>query len=357
MVALVVASAACSPFDPFDTNFAAVEDATYYEAAVKTPASDYVTEVKVMTYNIEFGGARLEFFYECDGERGLMTEAEVTHNLHGLADAINTIDPDVLFLQEADVESKRAAYVDQVQWLLDHTTLNYGVYASQWKADYVPSDGIGRIDSGNTILSRWPILDAQRLALALSEDDSALTRYFYLKRNILRARIPLPGLSDLWVLNMHAEAFSKDHIRVEHIKTFAQVMADLAADGGWVVGGGDFNTIPPGSDRVNGFPDDCTTDSRFPNDDYAGEEHYLDDLYVLYDEAIPIGAYMADNAPYWSFTGDPAVGWNRRLDYLWTNQRFEPGSGLVHQSAAQGGVDTLPLSDHAPVSVSLTVRR
>ena len=60
---------------------------------------------------------------------------------------------------------------------------------------------------------------------------------------------------------------------------------------------------------------------------------------------------MADNAPYWSFTGDPAVGWNRRLDYLWTNQRFEPGSGLVHQSAAQGGVDTLPLSDHAPVSV------
>jgi endonuclease/exonuclease/phosphatase family metal-dependent hydrolase len=348
---------ACSPLDPFHTSFQGVEDAVYYESAVKKAAPDWLTSLRVMTYNIKFAGARLSFFFECDGDRGLMTEYEVVGNLRGLADAINEIAPDVLLLQEVDVESKRCAYVDGVQWLLDHTALNYGVYASQWKADYVPSDGIGRVDSGNAVLSRWPIVGAERLALALSAEETALTRYFYLKRNILRARIPLPGAKELSVLNMHAEAFSKDDIRVEHIKTFAEVMGEIDAAGGWGVGGGDFNTIPPRSDRVKGFADDCRTDARFANDDYTGEEHYLDDLYALFDEAIPIADYLADNRPYFSFTGNAKTGWNRRLDYLFTNERFEPGSGVVHQSADQGGVDTLELSDHAPVSVRLEVQR
>lgn len=327
-----------------------------YRAAAPKPAPTAVTELLVMTYNIEFAGARLRFFYECNGDRGLMTEDEVHRHLEGLAAKINQVDPDILLLQEADVEAKRSAYVDEVQWLLDHTSFNYGAYASQWKADFVPSDGLGRIDSGNAILSRYPIDHAERLALALSKEDGAATRYFYLKRNILRARVELPEAADLWLANMHAEAFSKDDIRVEHIRTFGSVMTELADQGYWVVGGGDFNTVPPASTQVAGFADDCS-DARFENDDYTGEEHYLDALYASFQEAIPLGDYADDNTPYFSFTGDAAVGWNRRLDYLFTSGTFDPGSGLVHQSEARGGFDTLPLSDHAPVSARLTVQR
>src|SRR5690606_1556391 len=105
--------------------------------------------------------------------------AEVETNLQRIADVINAVDPDVLFLEEVDVNSKRSAFVDQVQWLLDHTQLNHGAYASQWRADFVPSDGLGAMDSGNAILSRWPLDDATRFALPLREDQSALVRYFY----------------------------------------------------------------------------------------------------------------------------------------------------------------------------------
>lgn len=344
---------ACSLTDPFHTDFDAIEPAVMYQAAHLTPAAEPNGSLLVMTYNIKFGSARLRFFFECDGTRGVMSEDEVIGNLAGLAGKINQAQPDVLLLQEVDVGSKRTAYVDQVQWLLDHTHLNYGAYASQWRADFVPTDGVGRVDSGNAVLSRWPIHEAERLALAQSRANSAVVNYFYLKRNILRGQVTV-GERDLWFLAMHAEAFSDDDIRKEHIAVFSQLLTELDAQGAHVVAGGDFNTIPPGSMRLSGFPDDCA-DGRYDNDDYTGEEHYLDTLYAGFSEAISLPAYQADNTPYFSFTGDAASGWNRRLDYLFTNGSFVLDSGLVHQGLAQGGYDTLPLSDHAPVSAQWVV--
>ena len=353
---VALAIGGCNPLDPLDTNFDAVEDAVMYEAEVLKPAPTDVGELLVMTWNIKFAGARIRFFFECGGERSLMSRQEVLRNLEGLAAKVVQAQPDVLFLQEVDVASKRCAYVDEVQWLLDHTHLNYGAYASQWKADYVPSDGIGRIDSGNAVLSRWPIEDAERLALALSAEESTLTRYFYLKRNILRTRIPLPGARPVWAVTIHTEAFSEDRIRREHIRTLEGVLDEVSAAGNQFVAGGDFNTVPPGSARVKDFPDDCA-DGRFESDDYTGEETSMDGLYVSYPEAIPLSDYRADNEPYFTFTGDADVGWNRRLDYLFTNRDFVPDSGLVHQSVARGGMETLSLSDHAPVSAVMTVQR
>src|SRR5690606_25181918 len=110
----------------------------------------------------------------CFGDRVLMNKGEVLHNLERLAEKINQYDPDVLILQEVDVSSKRSAYVDQMQWLLDHTRLRYGVYAAQWKADYVPSDGLGAMDSGNGILSKYPLSEAERIALSLRSEQSGL---------------------------------------------------------------------------------------------------------------------------------------------------------------------------------------
>src|SRR5690606_18763949 len=110
--------------------------------------------LKVMTYNIKFGSGRINFFFDCHGDRVLMTKAEVETNLQRIANVINAVNPNVLFLEEVNVNSKRSAFVDQVQWLLDHTQLNHSAYASQWRADFVPSDGLSAMDSSNAILSR-----------------------------------------------------------------------------------------------------------------------------------------------------------------------------------------------------------
>ena len=73
-------------------------------------------------------------------------------------------------------------------------------------------------------------------------------------------------------------------------------------------------------------------------------------------DELALADFQADNDPYFTFTADGDGFWNRKLDYLFTNGEFVAGSGLTHQDTSSGGVETLPLSDHAPVSVQLSLQ-
>jgi endonuclease/exonuclease/phosphatase family metal-dependent hydrolase len=339
--------------DPFHTGFDDVQRAVSYRAKADKPEPDPTRPLRVMNYNVKFGGARIDFFFDCFGDRVLMSEAEVKANLAGLAEVINRYDPDVLVVQEVDVNSKRDAYVDQVQWLLDHTALSHAVYASQWKADYVPSDGLGAIDSGNAVLSKYPLSGAERIALALRSEQSGIERYFYLKRNLLRVKLEVPDKKPTWVVAVHADAYSKDGTKRQHIERFKAELDRLAELGNTVIGVGDLNTLPPGTEKQFGFPDSVCKDEEFKADDYREETDWLEPLYDAYTPEVPLDVYQADNASYFSHTVDKDGFWNRKLDYVFTNADVVPGSGVVHQDQAHGGLETMPLSDHAPVTVEL----
>src|SRR5690606_34437808 len=233
--------AAC---DPFQTQFEPSEEAVLYRAK-QVREVPHQTRLRVMNYNIKFGGARIDFFFDCHGDEVLMTRATVEKNLSALAELIRAYDPDILFLQEVDIMSKRAAYVDQVKWLLDATDLNYGAYASHWKADYVPSDGIGAVDSGNAILSKWPLKNAERVSLPLRTDQSGIERYFYLKRNVLIADVELS--SSVRLVATHTEAYSQDGTKAEQVRLFEE---QLNRAPGIVIGAGDLNSLPPGSEKT-----------------------------------------------------------------------------------------------------------
>jgi endonuclease/exonuclease/phosphatase family metal-dependent hydrolase len=340
--------------DPFHTGFEDLENAHYYRKDDPGPVPDPKPVLRAMNYNVKFGGGRIDFFFDCFGDRVLMSHDEVVRNLERLAAKIRQVDPDILVVQELDVNSKRAAYVDQMQWLLDHTALDYGVYASQWKADYVPSDGIGAVDSGNGILSKYPLSGAVRIALALRTDQSGLERYFYLKRNILRATVNV-GETKLVVVAIHAEAYAKDGTKKSHIDRFEEELDRWSDAGELVLGAGDLNTLPPESEKQHDFSDSVCTNEDFVADDYRDEATWLESLYASYASEIPLADYQADNASYFSHTTDKNGFWNRKLDYFFTNAGVVPGSGLVHQDEAHGGMETMPLSDHAPISVEIEV--
>ncbi|MEE8336104.1 MAG: endonuclease/exonuclease/phosphatase family protein, partial [Candidatus Neomarinimicrobiota bacterium] len=124
------------------------------------------TEIKVITWNIRFGAARISWFGDECGNRVILKKSEVIDNLNNLAKLIKQENPDILLLQEVDVESKRTAYIDQVQWLLNQTDFNYGVCASVWESQVILADGLGRINTGNAILSKWELKNAERIQLA-----------------------------------------------------------------------------------------------------------------------------------------------------------------------------------------------
>ena len=95
----------------FRTSFEDVEDAVYYEAAtiVDVPAS--AEQLVILNYNIKYGGGRLLFFWECEGERYNMTTEEVTMHMDAVADFITAHNPDIVLLQEVDRNSLRCSFM------------------------------------------------------------------------------------------------------------------------------------------------------------------------------------------------------------------------------------------------------
>lgn len=342
-------------FDPFHTQFDAIEPAVRYQSSQQVEANATPTSLRVMTYNLKFGGGRLDFFFDCHGTRVLMSRSEVLGHLEALAEKVRQVDPDVLFVQEVEVNSKRAAFVDELQWMLDHTDLNHARYASQWKADFVPSDGLGAVDSGNAILSKYPLGAGTRIALALRKEQSAIERYFFVQRNLLRSELLLPSGDSLWLANLHAAAYSQDGTKKLHIDRFKQEL-DALSELGTVVGGGDLNALPPDSNKTEDFDDSVCTNEEYLADDYTEENDWLRPLYDNYTPAIALEEYRADNDRFFTHTTSSTGFWNRKLDYLFTNGEFEPESAQTHQDLSSGGSTTMPLSDHAPLSVTLELQ-
>ncbi|MFB6373133.1 MAG: endonuclease/exonuclease/phosphatase family protein, partial [Bradymonadaceae bacterium] len=311
--------------------------------------------IRVATWNIKFAGARIRFFWECPGDRETMSESEVRANLEPIAAAIDEIDADVLLIQEIDVDAKRTAYIDQVQWLLDHTDYNYGAYASEQRSAGVPGGAIDRTNSGNAVLSKWPITAARRIALPKIEEQSALTQYFYPRRNILDTRIRVPEHSDFRVLATHTSAFAEDDTARRQIAQFADRFRTHDAADELVVAGGDLNTLPPGSEKRKNFEPKPDHDCEQKGSVYTDHVGWMDPMYEAATPAVGLEDYRTNNTPYFTYTGEADGFWNRKLDYLFTNGIFTEGSTTTYQNKMRGGIETLPLSDHAPISVELVL--
>jgi len=361
--------------DPFVTEFSETENAVMYKASNIPGDSDVYDDgaLKVVTWNIRFGSGRFPFFGDSCGDEVISENSDVKLIMQAIADTLNKIDADIVLLQEVDVSSKRTGYLDQVQYLLENTYLNYGCYASMWKADFIPTDGIGKINTGNAILSRYEITEAERVELRLRTDQDDLIQYFYLRRNILKAKIPSLAQSgkDFFAVDIHATAFATDDTKQQHLIKYSEVLSEIANNNGVFVSGGDLNSVPPNSTVDFCMLDKCDSEkyvdsegseseyhsidsSAGPHkegaffDNFEGEPDILQPLYNNYSAAIShadgstLDSSNYTHAPSTSYERHD-IKYDRKLDYLFTNGSWEDGSGYTHQEA-------WALSDHMPVS-------
>ena len=348
--------------EPLVTEFRDIEDAILYESSSKTNIQNSPDSLLVMTWNVRFGAARIPWFGDSCGDRVIMTSGEVVVHLENIADYINNIQPDILLLQEVDVESKRSGYVDQVRWFLDNTYFNYGAYASMWQAQFIPSDGLGRVDAGNAILSRWEITEAERIQLPLRTDQDGLTQYFYLRRNILKTRIDVPN-RDFYAVCTHTTAFATDDTKQKHIEMFYETISSIDTNAVFIAGG-DLNSVPPESTTDYCMSDICSGESFHQAGDdpehkegsyfynFVGEPNLIQPFYTYFNSAIGVvDASLESNFTHSPWNTDEESEnytdsdyWDRKLDYLFSNQPLKKGK--THQNQHQ-------LSDHAPVSAVL----
>ena len=340
--------------DPLVTEFPAEQAAKEYTAKTFStpPNKDTLT---VVTWNIRFGIGRAKWFGDSCGELVLFDADEIQDGLELLAAKIEAMDADILLLQEVDTDSKRSAYVNQVQWLLDNTAMNYGVYASMWEVQFVPSDGLGRVNTGNAILSRWPLSEAERIQLSLRGDQDDLTRAFYVRRNVLRAKVNYPG-SLFWAVDIHASAFSNDDTKQKQYVEFKAVLDELDNQEEPFVAGGDLNQLPPGAAKNNYCDNDRCPDEEKKDDegcDFSNETTWISALFDTYVPAVSPVNYLQDEDIYFTHASthdatDERYQWNRKLDYLFTNTDWVPRSAITHQ-------DAVLESDHVAVSAKWVV--
>jgi endonuclease/exonuclease/phosphatase family metal-dependent hydrolase len=365
----LLALAAC---EPLASSWSERQDFPILErSGASAPTPPDPLRLKVMTWNVKYGAGRIDFWFDLWGDRTVMSGAEVERNMDGIYRLIQEVKPDILVANEIEVNSKRSAYVDMVRGILEHTDLQYAAYTPVWQSRLVPTEGVGRMDMGNCIFSRYPIVKSERIAQVDRTDQDALTRTFYLHRAVGRAVVDAGGRS-LAVFAVHTEAYDRDRT---NSKQQQQILALLRAEALPFVLAGDLNALPPGSVKTSGFNDESP---KAKGTDFEQPPYDTEDLRPFFDEfqdAIGLGRYGSteEEQRRWyshSVIGPDTVGangepgfWTRRLDYLfirkadrWLDsdvlQRAGRGTGPDASVTATGAglvSEPLFLSDHSPV--------
>lgn len=309
------------------------------DTSLAAPPPGSGDRLRVLTWNIHYGSG-------AQGPSGrLRSRAAVEANLAAMGQAIERWQPDVVALQEVDRHAWRSHFIDQLEALRQASGLAFAAWTPTWDAGWVPWPGlhprgqIGRVQSGQAVLSRYPIREADRHALPQAPSGGALVRRFSLHRALLVVAIELRAGRVLTVVNAHLEAFDR-RTRQAHADRVAAVLERAGPD---VLLLGDLNAVPPEASVQAGWIDEPTIDPR--PDQTIARLASLDGI----QPAISPEAYRDDEAHWFTY---PASAPSRSLDYVF----YGPGLEVRHVEVPRVQVAGQPASDHLPVLATLQLR-
>lgn len=104
------------------------EVAIHYPALSPLPESTIPDSIKIMTWNIGYAGLGENMTFFMDGGKDIRDTRERTEeNLHHIIETIKGENPDILLLQEVDIDSHRTYNIDQVE-ILQREFPQYHIY-------------------------------------------------------------------------------------------------------------------------------------------------------------------------------------------------------------------------------------
>lgn len=234
---------------------------------------------------------------------------------------IHNTNASIIGFQEIDFDSKRSFHVNQHQMIASNY-YPYGFLAVNWNKKYVPFPYMpvrvhfGKMLSGQSIMSKYPLKQTQRIVLEAVASMPFYYKAFYLERLAQVAVVKHP-VRDFLLINVHAEAFDKE-TRTKQLNYLHQLFTEKAKEMP-VVLLGDFNSDP-----------------AYEN---ASISVFLDDEEI----GSVVENYQANN----TYPADKAV---ERLDYIFFSKKdFElvDSKILTHYKT---------ISDHLPVYGELRFR-
>ncbi len=209
-----------------------------------TDAVPLEKELTLVTYNIGFGAYSADYSFFMDGgehSRALSKDA-VIKNTEGAIDTLKSVSPDLILLQEVDVDGTRSYHVDQTAILAKEFSEYDRVFGQNYDSPYFLypfNEPIGANKAGMMTFSAFDISSAKRRSLPIEE---SLYKYLDLDRAYTVSRINAENGRELVVYNVHLSAYTSDgSIADEQMKMLARDMSAEYEKGNYVLAAGDFN--------------------------------------------------------------------------------------------------------------------
>ena len=294
--------------------------------------------LRLVSWNIGYAGLGKESdFFMDGGTHTASADADtVTRYLAGIDAFLAEEDADFTLLQEVDIDSSRTYGVDEASILArgeSYHALNYSCAFVPY-----PWPPIGRVHCGLFTDTAFHAASAERIALPCP--FTWPVRVVNLKRCLLAERYPVEGTDrELVLIDLHLEAYDDGEGKLAQTRQLSAFMENEYRKGNYVIAGGDFNQVFPGSLEV------------YPN---THPENWLPG--VLEEDALPEGfIYACDltvptcrllNQPY-----DPADTANTQY-YVIDGFILSPNVSLESVESVDLGFEN---ADHNPVRLAVTL--
>jgi endonuclease/exonuclease/phosphatase family metal-dependent hydrolase len=207
-------------------------------------------EFSFLTWNVGYSGLGkdMDFFYE-GGKRVRPLKTEFSNYLQGIKTFLSTMDSvDFIFIQEADVHSKRSYYTDEVTEFEKVLPQRCALFAKNYDSKFVPlplGEPMGRVVSG--ILSLTKYRPDSALRIDYGTRFSWPKQLALLKRCFMVMRYHLSKDKDLVIVNLHNSTFDTDGgLRKKELKKLNAFAQSEFSKGNYVIIGGDWNNNPRG---------------------------------------------------------------------------------------------------------------
>lgn len=197
-------------------------------------------EFRILTYNIGYLSGMTNNL-PLEKPRSLFET-----NMNRVLENLRRIDADLLAFQEIDYDSDRSYNIDQHE-VIGELGYRYSAKAVNWDKRYVPfpyypfSMHFGKVISGQSVLSKYPILEQERIELERNQDNPFYYDSFYLDRLAQVVKLRVAG-HNLVLIHVHLEAFDQA-TRIEQIDKLRSIYAKYYKDGPTIMLG-DFNSDP-----------------------------------------------------------------------------------------------------------------
>ena len=299
-------------------------------------------DVSVVTWNIGYCGLSKTADFFMDGGKAVRSQDEesVKNNLSAIEDTLEFLDPDVIYIQEVDVNSTRSYGIDQTTDLRTDLSSYSSAFAKNFDVLWIayPIPPMGHMLAGVQTLSKFPQTMAERISLP--NPFSWPTRTGNLKRCLLVSRTPIEGTDkELVFVNLHLEAYDSGEGKVAQTKLLSSFIQEEYEKGNYVIAGGDFNQTFSGVDA-----------SMYP---VLGEDYWKAGLIE-----------ESDFADGWQFEMDTTHPTCRSLDkpYAGNEDEFQfymLDGFIVSKNLKVNRIETIDKgfenSDHNPVYLKVTI--